>query len=191
MAAAAALNAFQQYLRNTLGLTASIVNAIEQQGLSDFPDFLDLKDTDIDKVAENVRKPGGVVPNPNPGRGRPPTIPNPGVQLGHILVIKLKKLRYYIDHLRRTQRLPFDDQVATLDMISNVYKLKECDETEDNLSLPLPLTKIENARVVIESMDDYLKRCTENTLPRCFIPEMNSSTRRCTFGNSILRRFQS
>jgi hypothetical protein len=106
--------------------------ALNGQGLVSFDDLLVLTETDIDQIANAIRKPGGVIPNPafNPNFPVPvvlPTLPNPGLPIGHLPVKRLKLLRYYVCHLRRTQR-SFNLVEASLDQLTDVYKLKEIEE---------------------------------------------------------------
>ena len=53
--------------------------AINDQGLTRIDDFIGLTDQDIKDLCDNIRKPGGTIPNPNATvPGKPPTITNPG-----------------------------------------------------------------------------------------------------------------
>jgi hypothetical protein len=90
-----ALNADQQqfdaYMANVLGIVqADVRNALRIQGLSTANDFNSLSEADIEDVCKIIRRPGGTIPNPafvQAGRGaqqQPPTIPNPGLQIGHL-----------------------------------------------------------------------------------------------------------
>ena len=63
-------------------------------------------------------------------------------------------------HLARIQRMPFVAGVATLARLTDVYELKDSEkEAEDNaIKLPIQLTKIDDVRVTLEDLDDYLLR---------------------------------
>ena len=78
------------YLQNVLLITdPDICQALNQQGLQSFDNFLGLTDDDIGEICTNVQKPGGVIDNPlhdeeNPVPWVPPTLPNPGLLIGHM-----------------------------------------------------------------------------------------------------------
>ena len=152
------------YLENTLLIGQQEVrNALNAQGLVSIGDFNGLKEDDIAEIRANARKPGGTVPNPdynaaNPVPGVPITITNPGVLVGHVLEKRLKMLGYYVQYLNKVDR-EFSAATATLAQIQGLYRLKEADDEYDNeIELPEKLTNVENIRVVLEDLDDYLER---------------------------------
>jgi hypothetical protein len=104
MAAAIVLN---NYLLNVLLINdVQVRNALNIQGLTVPTDFVSLADSnDIKNICANARKASGTIVNPmaaNPNQ--PPTIPNPGVQLGHMIdECWLEMLRYYVFHCTRIQ----------------------------------------------------------------------------------------
>jgi hypothetical protein len=158
---AANLAALNNYLDNVLFIQDQAVrDGLNQQGLTSFDDFVTLTESDISQICSNVRKPGGVIPNPNAGLpGQPPTITNPGVLVGHAVEVRLKMLCYFVKHLVRIQRMPFVPAVATLARIVAVYKLKDAEKDEDeDIKLPTPLAKLDDVRVTLENIDDYLRR---------------------------------
>jgi len=160
---AANLAALNNYFQNTLVIQDQAVrDGLNEQGLTSFDDFVTLTEKDIVQICANVRRPGGVIPNPNAAVvGQPPTITNPGVLVGHAVKIRLKMLCYFVKHLVRVQRMPFVPGVATLARLVAVYKLKEIEEVADDdeeIKLPSPLTKIDDVRVTLEDIDDYLRR---------------------------------
>lgn len=118
---------FDTYLNGSLLIQDNGVRqAIIDQGLTVFTDLLDLTEDDVEEICANVRKPGGMIVNPNAGvAGQPAMIANPGQQIGHIHEKRLKQLRYYMHHLKRIQRLPIVRADATL-AITN-YLLVEGD----------------------------------------------------------------
>jgi hypothetical protein len=87
---------FDQYVANVIGLVVPHMRfALNGKGLVSFDDFLALTETDIDQIADAIRKPGGVIPNPAfipnfPAPGVLPTLPNPGLPIGHLPVKRLK-----------------------------------------------------------------------------------------------------
>lgn len=153
---------FNEYLQLVIGIQDNAVRtALRNQGLTNFDDFTTLTEEDVEEICSNVRKPGGMMANPNYNAGvqnQPLVIANPGVPLGHIYEKRLKILRSYMFHLQRIQRLPFDSDVTTLQDLSQIYLLKDLDKGEDNLTLPVPFVRVDTARVMLEDLDDYLGR---------------------------------
>ena len=98
--------AFNGYLNNRLNITSLVMRtAINDQGLTRIDDFIGLTDQDIKDLCDNIRKPGGTIPNPNATvAGQPPTIPNPGQPISFVSMKWLRMLNYYLHHLRRIQR---------------------------------------------------------------------------------------
>ena len=152
------------YMENTLLIGQQAVpDAPNSQGLTSVGDFRGLKEEDIAEICANARKPGGTIPNPaydaaNPVAGIPATIMNPGVLVGHVLEKRLKMFGYFVQYLTKVGRT-FSPGAATLDTVQNLYRLKEADDEYDNdIELPEKLSNVENIRVVLEDLDDYLER---------------------------------
>lgn len=159
---AAALAALNNYLNNTLLITSEAVcHALNDQGLTSFDNFATLTEDDISEICSNVQKPGGTIDNPahddeNPIAGIPARIPNPGRLIGHVHEKRLKMLRYYVYHLSRIQRT-FNAPTATLNRLSNLYRFQEHEKDFYNeIDLPDKLTSVDNIRVTLEDLDDYL-----------------------------------
>jgi hypothetical protein len=109
-------------------------------------------------LCANISRPGGTIINPIAGgRGQPPRIPNPGLPLGNVLEMRLKMLCYFVNHLVRVQH-QFDQAIATLVKLSEVYQLKELDDPDDDIPLPSQLMRAYQARETIEDIEDYLFR---------------------------------
>ena len=98
--------AFNGYLNNRLKITSLVMRtAINDQNLTRVDDFIGLTDQDIKDLCDNIRKPGGTIPNPNATvAGQPPTIANPGQPIRFVSIKWLRVLNYYLHHLRRIQR---------------------------------------------------------------------------------------
>jgi hypothetical protein len=117
----AALQQLNNYLTGTIGITnPNLRAALNGQGLLTITNFETLEERDIDSMCTNIRKPGGTIQMMNPAHdpnnvraGIPPVlnVPNPGLAVGHILVKRLKMLRYYVAHLKRVQ-CTFDPATA-------------------------------------------------------------------------------
>jgi hypothetical protein len=144
---------------NVLGIAQDEVRtALRAQGLGTVADFATLSESDVEDVCKIIRRPGGKIPNPNAGRGgrgAADLVPNPGVQLGHLHEKKRKMLRYYIFHLQRVQR-EFDPIIATMDVLHQIYLLKDVAEETVKVDLPEKLTKTDKVREVIENIESAL-----------------------------------
>jgi hypothetical protein len=158
---AVALAALNNYFNDPMGIVDPQIRvALNNQGLQSFDDFLTLSEKDLSELCSNIRKPGGTIPNPvhdpaAPVAGIPPTIPNPGIQFGHVYEKRFKMLRYYLLHLQRIQR-PFGAAQATLARLTICYRLKESEEDAEEVDLPGKLTCTDKVREVLEDMDNYL-----------------------------------
>lgn len=174
---------FAAYLTNVLLIADNNVRiGLVAQGLQSFDDFESLTDEDVSDICTNLRKPGGLVTNPNfnpanPAPGIPPVIPNPGVQVSHLTEKRLKMLAYYCFHLTRIQR-PFAVANATLPVLTDCYKLQDQHKAEDEKKIDLPgkLTNIDKIRQVLENIDDYLSRARgESNIPLLYIVRDSSA----------------
>jgi hypothetical protein len=64
-------------------------------------------------------------------------------------------LRYFVFHLQRIQR-DFDPAIATMDVLQEIYLLKEVDDEDRKPDLPEKLTKTDKVREVIENIESVL-----------------------------------
>jgi len=55
--------AFQNYLQN-IGFPVELRNALVAQGLDNVTNFFGMTDDDVEDLCSNIRKPGGIIPNP-------------------------------------------------------------------------------------------------------------------------------
>lgn len=159
---AAAQGALNNYMNNVLLITtAAVRSALNVEGLQSLDDFVSLSEKDIDDICSNARKPGGLIPNPaydptTAVAGIGPTMANPGVQIGHLHVKRLKMLRFYIVHLRRIQR-SFTAAGATLAQLTNVYALHEQEDEEAEIKdLPDKLVSVDKVRYTLDNIDNYI-----------------------------------
>jgi hypothetical protein len=153
---------FDNYMANVLGIVQiEVRNALRVQGLSTIADFHALTETDIEDVCRIIRRPGGTIPNPafaqrgRGAQGQPPTVPNPGLQIGHLQEKRLKMVRYFMFHLQRVQR-DFDPAVAAMQKLQKIYLLKDVDDENVKVELPDKLTKTDKVREVIENVERAL-----------------------------------
>jgi hypothetical protein len=159
---AAALATLNNYLDNTLGIDdQNTRDALNQQGIQAFDDFLTLTEKDISDICANIRKPGGTIPNPlhnaaAPVANIPAVIPNPGINIGYVYEKRLKMLRYYLVlRLERVQRV-IGVNTATLARLITCYRLKEIEDEAEEIDLPIKLTRVDKVRDILENRDNYL-----------------------------------
>ena len=55
---------------------------LQQEGIDTIEDFLDFEDDSLKQIAENLRRPGGRVPNPDPNADTGDMIPTPPFVFG-------------------------------------------------------------------------------------------------------------
>ena len=176
MAANNNMDELNDYFENTLGITNNNLRAaLNNQGLTAFEDFVNLEEKDVEKICAVIRKPGGVLINPDAALpNQPPVIPNPGLQIGTIFENRLKVLRYYVFHLTRIQRMPVDPATATRQRIDSVYLFKDQDKPTEEIEKPAPLKKVENVRTVLENLDAYLlQKRGEQGCPLAYVVREN------------------
>ena len=159
---AAALNAVNNYMEHVLLIsTLAARQAINVQGMEALDELMTLMEEDISNICSNVRKPGGVLPNPmhdlqNVVAGIPLKILNPGVNVGHVHEKWLKALWYYTYHIMHIQ-CPFTVASVTLVQITALYQHKEQeDEYSNEIMLPEKLASVDNIRMALEDLDEYL-----------------------------------
>jgi hypothetical protein len=158
MAAAAPPNniaSLDAYLNAMIGIASADVRAaLYDQGLLIMDSFVNLTDKDVDQMCTNVRKPGSTINNPPVARV-PVMIPNPGLPIGHIQVVRLKMLLYYVVHFTQREFVVAD---ATLDRLADVYRLKEVEDTATTVVYPEKLTDITRVCHTLENIDAYLRQ---------------------------------
>jgi hypothetical protein len=150
----------RNYLDATLQVPVVTREAVILQGISSFEDFVGLTDKDVQDICSNAKKPGGTIQNPNwvAGGNIPLMIPNPGAQVGFIYEKRFRQLRFYRNYLSSVQRpmMPAQATLARLIEAWALYEMLEEDEAPDNM--PEKLVKQDDARRVIENLDEYLKK---------------------------------
>ena len=90
--------------------------------------------------------------------GVTPTLPNPGVTIGHVVEKRLKMTRFLAYHCRCIQHT-FNGVIGTLARLNHLYEFHLQEEEYDNdIDLPDKLTSVESIRMVAENLDQYLLR---------------------------------
>ena len=154
------LAAFHNYLDATLHIPVVTREAFINQGITAFDDLIYITDKDVKDMCSNAKKPGGTIPNPNyvAGGNMPAFIPNPGAQVGFLHEKGLRMLRFYRGYMATIQRPSMPNQVTTARLNEAWVFYEMLEATKDVLvDKPPKLTKQDDARKVIENLDNYLK----------------------------------
>ena len=144
-----------QFLTQKLRLSAAAAEAIVEQGLTAFDDFIELTDKDIDGLCDRVRSPGGMLERP---RGGP--VADRGVKIGLIQQKNLRAARFYIYHCHRIQRT-FNYRAVTLKEMRTFWSQRfedekdstKADSSEDDLK---PLKNETEIKKALEDLDAVL-----------------------------------
>jgi len=88
------LGIWSNYLHITLGFPVTLRNAIIGQGYTTYDTFLYMTDDDVTNLCQTIRKPGGMIPNPQGGNRA--QINDPGTPVGDLYEKRLKQLAYYL-----------------------------------------------------------------------------------------------
>jgi hypothetical protein len=140
-----------------LGFTQAAATAITvEQGYDTLTALSELTDSTIVDLVATIRKPGRTIPNPAIP-GIPPTIPNPGINIGHRAVTNLKLGAFVACHYLRTSR-PMDNpvQVLGLNNIQSFLGLKNAEDAYTEPSAAPVLEHIERIREHLENIDSHL-----------------------------------
>ena len=89
--------AMRTYLRDVIGIADPIErrHAIQGEGLNIIEDFAEFEKVDIETLCSSVRKPGGIIANPNAAAvNAPTTIPDPGYSIPAICEKRLVSAAY-------------------------------------------------------------------------------------------------
>ena len=82
-----------------MALPAATRIAIAQEGLEDLADLVEFDERSLKQITDNLRRPGGRVPDPNPNATAGATIPTPAFVFGAKSQLRLKAAcdisRYY------------------------------------------------------------------------------------------------
>ena len=94
------------------------------QGMLTLDEFALLDDDEVENLIKVIRRPGGLMVNPNAAvAGQPPTIPNPGMTVTLRATNNLKLMCYYMKHREKTSRV-LDPALVTLDAVRRLKPLK-------------------------------------------------------------------
>jgi hypothetical protein len=154
--------AFQNYL-TTLGFPADLRAAIVAQGLDNVTNFFGMTDDDVEDLCANIRKPGGVTPNPwnADEQDAPPFIVDPGVAVGRMYQERLKQIAFFYSYLVTVNRTFIANQAGVEELVrlwkykkNMVDILKNKKDGEDDY--PEKFTNSRPPREIIESIENWI-----------------------------------
>ena len=111
---------FMAYL-DGIGIPQNVRDALLVQGISNITGLLGMNKDDVDDLCSNIRKPGGLMPNPARATNPHATefIATLGTAIGRVHQERLKQLAYYYSYLNIVNRV-FDPHA-----LSRVYQLQQ------------------------------------------------------------------
>ena len=95
------LNQMREFFEQAtqMGIPHATVVQLAQEGIETIPDLEDFDKDSLQQVADNLRRPGGRVLDPNPGAAKGATIPTPpfifGAKSQKRLLVACDIVRYY------------------------------------------------------------------------------------------------
>lgn len=145
--------AIQGYMENTLGINGDAVRALMAEGISNFNDLIEMTDDEIIAVVRNTRRPGGYMPV----AAGAPAVPNRGVKVTTKEETRVRQLGHYCFHMHRIDRL-FIEINATLPVLQQLWAIRniEKEKMKADVPEPDPLTKPDDIRKTLDSLDHYL-----------------------------------
>lgn len=178
--------AFQNYLAN-LGFPADLRVALVSQGLDNVTDFFGMTDDDIEDLCANIRKPGGVLPNPavaDDPNAEPQFINNPGVAVGRVHQERLKQIAFYYSYVVTVNRTFIVVHATVEELVrlwmfkknmANILKAKK--DGEDDY--PDKFTNARPAREFIESIENWIgEHYGVENLPLAYVIRPNADVPR-------------
>ena len=143
-----------------LGFTQDVATMITNvQGVNSIDELKFLDDKGVEGLCNNIRKPGGMMPNPNAAaQGEPAMISNPGQSVSARAENNLKLCCYFIHHRERISSSVTVDQIT----LANIRALRDLRDAEmDHVDLePKPkLTDLKNWPKTMEGIIEYLRGC--------------------------------
>ena len=143
-----------------IGITHKTMVQMQQEGIQTVADLADFEKQSLQQLADNLRKPGGRIPDPNPNAAPGATIPMPAFTYG---AKSQKRLTVACDLVRFYQTVGRDFTTANIQwnqVMSNFeiqWKALKDRKDEDDPDVP----KITKALPIIkwtEALQDFLNR---------------------------------
>ena len=155
-----------------MGIPHETVLQLQHEGISSVDDLADFDKDSLQQVADNLRRPGGRVPDPNPGAAPGATIPTPpfvfGAKSQKRLLVASNLVRYY-DTVGRTitaANMQWNTVMKNFEVQWKALKDRKDDEEPDvpMISKALPIIKW------TEAFEDYLSRVIGvRTIPLSYV----------------------
>ena len=173
MAAAAAIpvgavagNPFYDYLTGTLFFPQELAERIFAQGIDDFDELIEMDDSLIRDMVDNIRKPGGYIAVAGRGGGRGAAAArgrgreaDRGHAVTEVARTRMRQLAYYCYHLHRIERV-FVAAEATLVRLRELWQQKRNEDDQKDVEYAKPeLMKTDTgdkAFNAIKVLDQYL-----------------------------------
>ena len=155
-----------------MGILQVMVAQLQIEGITTISDLVDFEKETLQQMVDNLRKPEGRVPDPNPAAAAGATIPTPpfvfSAKLQHHLTVACELVWYYntIGHDLSAGNMRWSNVMKNFEIQWKV--LKECKEADDQdvpkISKSLPIMKW------TEAFQDYLHRTIGvRTIPLAYI----------------------
>ena len=121
----ASRQAFANYLQS-IGFPIELRHALANQGIENIACFIGMTESDVDDLCTNIRKPGGLIPNPAHANDAtaPERIIDPGVAVGRVYQERLKQIAYYYSYLVIVGR-NFVANHADVEQLVRLWKYKK------------------------------------------------------------------
>ena len=151
-----------------MGIPHTIVVQLQSKGIDVVADLVDFDKTSLQQLVDNLRHPGGCVPDPNPGAPPGATIPTPpfvfGAKSQKCIAVACDLVRYYatVSHDLTAANLQWSTIMKNFEIQWMAPKERKGDDSPD-------VPKISKALLVIkwmEAFQDFLNRKIGN----CNIP---------------------
>ena len=155
-----------------MGIPHTTVVQLQSKGIAVVTDLADFDKTSLQQLADNLRHPGGCVPDPNPGAPPGATIPTPpfvfGAKSQKCIAITCDLVRYYATVGREltAANLQWSTIMKNFEIQWTALKERKGDDSPD-------IPKISKALPVIkwtEAFQDFLNRTIGNhNIPLAYI----------------------
>ena len=154
--------AFVNYLQS-VGFPLELRQALIDQGVDNITSFLGMTDSDVDDLCSNIRRPGGLIPNPlhvnDPDA--PELINDPGVAVGRIYQERLKQIAYYYSYLVLVGRNFVANNAEVTELVRLWKYKKNIENTKQNRRdgeerYPEKFSNVKTPREFIETIENWI-----------------------------------
>jgi len=155
-----------------MGIPQRTVDQLEQEGIESPDDLVDFDKDTLAMVAENLRRPGGREPNPDPNAAAGATIPTQPYVFSAKSQQRMLAVANIVRYYRDTGRLLTVGNIRYDPVVRNFqqqYKALEERRKEDNPEVPR-ITKSLPVLKWAEAFDDHLTRCIgKRNIPLAYV----------------------